>query len=182
MMRKEFLKLIAITLFFSGIEIAANAQELSKYCSQVAQVEQLNRLSKQVDLVFPSVAEVILKSPENESQSGRLISIDDRQIQLEIANQTTSIEVANVKQILFRGYALLNGRKVVIRGTPNIDLISLSEKLSNLELVNPIEGTAKLELTSLPDAEKFAQDGYYIVSEISFESPEILNIKYRIQP
>ena len=180
-MRKEFLKLMAIAVLFSAMQITVNAQELSQYDSQVAQVQQLNRLSQQVDLVLPSVAEVILKSPANESKSGRLISIDDRQIQLEIANEISTIDVANVKQIFFRGYVLLNGRKVVIRGTQNINLISLSEKLSNLKLINPIEGRAQLALTSIVDAEKFAEDGYHIVSEISFESPEILNIKYRIQ-
>ena len=180
-MRKEFLKLMAIAVLFSAMQITVNAQELSKYDSQVAQVQQLNRLSKQVELVLPSVAEVILNSPANESKSGRLISIDNRQIQLEIAHEITSIDVENVKQIFFRGYVLLNGRKVVIRGTQNINLISLSEKLSNLKLINPIEGRAQLALTSIPDAEKFAEDGYYIVNEMSFESPEILNIKYRIQ-
>ena len=181
-MRKEFLKLMAIAVLFSAMQITVNAQELSQYDSQVAQVQQLNRLSQQVDLVLPSVAEVILKSPANESKSGRLISINDRQIQLEIANEISVIDVANVKQIFFRGYVLLNGRKVVIRGTQNINnLISLSEKLSNLKLINPIEGRAQLALTSILDAEKFAEDGYHIVSEMSFESPEILNIKYRIQ-
>ena len=180
-MRKEFLKLMAIAVLFSATQITVNAQELSKYDSQLAQVQQLNRLSKQVDLVFPSVAEVILNSPANESKSGRLISIDDLQIQLEIAHEIISIDVTNVKHIFFRGYVLLNGRKVVIRGTQNIDLISLSEKLSNLKFINPVEGKARLVLTSIVDAEKFAEDGYHIVSEMSFESPEILNIKYRIQ-
>ena len=57
----------------------------------------------------------------------------------------------------------------------------MSEKLSNLKFINPIEGIAQLVLTSIPDGEEFTQDSYYIVSEMSFESPEILNIKYRIQ-
>ena len=184
-MRKEFLKLMAIAVFFSGMEIAANAQELSNHHSQVAQinsVEPVDRLSKKVDLVIPSVAEVILKSPNNSSQSGRLVSVDDRQIQLEIAGETSSIEVGNVKHIFFRGYVLLNGRKVVIRGNQSIGLRSSKGKLSNLQLIDPIEGKAQFEFASVSDLEELSQDYYYILDEMSFESPETLNIKYRIQP
>ena len=184
-MRKEFLKLIAIAVFFSGMEIAANAQELSNYQSQVAQVnqvEQLDRLYQQIDLVFPSVAEVILKNPANESKSGRLVSINDRQIQLEIAGETSSIDVDNVKHIFFRGYVLLDGRKVVIRGSQNINLGSSRGKLSNLELIDPIEGTARFEFTSISDLEELSQDYYYIVDEMNFESPNTIEIKYKLQP
>lgn len=184
-MSKEFLKLITIALIFAGIEIAANAQELANYQSQVAQitpVEQLDRLSQQVELVLPSIAEVILKNPTNSSKSGRLVGINDSQIQLEIAGETDSIEVNNVKYISFRGYVLLDGRKVVIRGEGNIPLKSWRGKLSNLKLIDPIEGKARFEFTSISDLEELSQDYYYIVDELNFESADTIEIKYKPQP
>ena len=69
-----------------------------------------------------------------------------------------------------------------IRGSQNIDLRSSRGKLSNLELIDPIEGTARFEFTSTSDSEKLSQDYYYIVDEMNFESPNTIEIKYKLQP
>ena len=188
-MRKEFLKLMAIAIFFSGIEQVVNAQQLTHCYNLAAQVKQLDEEATQLDLVLPSSAEVILKSEgdEPESKSGRLINIDykNKQIQLEMASEIESINIINIKQILFKGYAILNERKIAIRDNENIDLIPLAEKLSNFQLVNPSSGEATLQLTSISNPEEVVrdnQDNFYIVKEMSFESPEIINIRYKVQP
>lgn len=184
-MRKEFLKLIAITILFSAIEQAAYAQPLIPDTDLPSQ-EKLDRQAAQVDLVLPSVAEVFLKSAggesTSESQSGRLINIEEERIQLENAGVTKDINIADVEQIVFRGYAVLNSRKIAIRGNGNGDSKSVVERLRNFQIISQDEGNARLELTSAPDASEFTQDYYYIVREMSFDSPETINIKYKVQP
>ena len=186
-MIKQFLKLMAIAIFFSGIEAVANAQRLTHCYYSVAQLKQLDREAAQLDLVLPSRAEVILKreGDEPQSQSGQLVNIDSKQIQLAVAGQIRSINITDIKQILFKDYAILEGRRVYIRGNDNSDLKSLKEKLSNFIIANPDNGEATLRLTSTSNSEEVVrvnQDNFYIVREMTFESPEIINIRYKVQP
>ena len=180
---------MAIAIFFSGIEAVANAQRLTHCYYSVAQLKQLDREAAQLDLVLPSRAEVILKreGDEPQSQSGQLVNIDGKQIQLAVAGQIRSINITDIKQILFKDYAILEGRRVYIRGNgnDNSDLKSLKEKLSNFIIANPDNGEATLRLTSTSNSEEVVrgnQDNFYIVREMTFESPEIINIRYKVQP
>lgn len=185
-MIKQFLKLMVIAILFSRIEAVAKAQKLTNRYNSIAQVKQFEPETAQLNLVLPYWAKVILKSDGSDAQSksGNLVSIDyeNQQIQLAINQETDFINISSIQQISFRGFVVLKGREIYIRGTNRINQIPLVEKLSNFQLINPSTGTAKLQLTSIPDPENLAQDAYYIVREISFESPEIINIKYEVQP
>ena len=189
-MIKQFLKLMVIAILFSRIEVVAKAQKLTHRYNSIAQVKQFDPETAQLNLVLPYWAEVILKSDGSDAQSksGNLVSIDyeNQQIQLAINQETDLINITSIKQILFKGPVELKGRGRVyirdIRGSMLINPIPLVEKLSNFQLINPSTGTAKLQLTSIPNTENLVQDAYYIVREISFESPETINIKYELQP
>ena len=184
-MIKQFLKLMAIAVFISGIEAIANAQKITHLYNAVAQVKQINQETPIIDLVLPDKAQVILKG--DGTKSGRLIKVDskNKQIQLEHNGHTGFVNITDIKEILLNGVAIVEGRKVVIRGNDNINLESLEEKLINFEITNSENGEATLKLTSTDNLEEVMrknQDNFFILKEMSFEPPEMINIKYKVQP
>lgn len=118
--------------------------------------------------------------------SGRLTEIDPQaeQIKLELSGESTTVEIADIEKVEFRGDVILgcgnSDCKIVIRGdedetSPGNNQKTWSEPLTNFRVINPSTGEAEIKLTSLPKLQlrgilSVASSSSYVVNEIQFDN------------
>lgn len=180
---KAFLKVMFVTLIASTTGLAGSTSSPPSHHNKLAQVQNVAKQDSSIAVFLPQGANVVLK--KGISMSGRLTEIDPQgqRIKLELSGESTTVEIAEIERIKFKGEVTLScgnpDCKIVIRGDKdktsagNNDKI-WSEPLTNFRVINPSKGEAQLKLTSLPKLalqgiRSVAVSSSYVVDEIRFD-------------
>lgn len=188
---KVFLKVLFVTLLASTTGLAVSASQLLSHQHSLAQVQNVSEQDSSIAVFLPQGANVVLK--KGDSMSGRLTEIHPQaqKIKLELSGESTTVEIAEIERIKFKGEVTLScgnpDCKRVIRGdedetSPGNNQQTWSEPLTNFRVINPSKGEAQLKLTSLPKLDlkgirSVAASSSYVVEEIQFDSSRMIILK-----
>lgn len=173
--------------------------ELDKITIQLPTKAEMEKIAQnEIFLQLSPQAEIYLR--DLTSYTGRLMATNSQEIKIEAdkvevdRKQQISEDITNIDRVVFnyKNITLL-GNNLVIRGEPkdnsterNVDEWTVS--LNAFNIINPIEGQAKLNLSDLGTEDRkeiiaIARDSFYIVEQIKFDynSPEKIKVKVHPQ-
>ena len=188
-----FLKVLVVTLLVSTTGLAGAASQAPSHQNSLAQAQAQNVLGQNspIPVFLPNLANVVLKG--GSSMSGRLTAIEPQaqQINLELSGESTTVAIADIEKVEFRGEVILGcgntDCQIVFRGdqdetSAGNNQKTWSEPLTNFRVIDPSTGEAQIQLTSLPKLEwrgivAVAASSSYVVDEIQFDSSGMITLK-----
>ena len=188
---KAFLKVLIVSLFASTMGLARSISPPLSLQNSLAQAQNVLEQNSPIPVFLPNLANLVLKG--GSSMSGRLSVIDPQaqQIKLELSGGSTTVPIANIEKVEFRGEVILgcgnSDCKIVIRGdddetSAGNNQKTWSEPLTNFRVINPGKGEAQIQLTSLSNLElrgilAVTESSSYVVNEIQFDSLGMITLK-----
>lgn len=186
-MIKNLIKFVSICAVTSlSILCLSNLPALTQQKPLIAN-KQVNLSAQLMPVLLPKQANIYLK--EGQSMSARLTNIDSqaKKMTISLSGESRTVSNQDVDRIVFEGDVTLRQNKTIVitpRGENDpitAPQIQLKEPLTNVKIIDATRGKAEIQLTSLDEKIlkgiiDVLQTNDYVIQEIKFESPELINI------